>query len=111
MVHIDVIKQTVPVCRDMRPRVSWMTGNDDSILEYLHEKDVALPPAPLHYNLERSGYSVGYSTVRRRLQLLEEHGLVKKEKEKEGYYGITDKGRNYLVGELEAEELEETDWD
>jgi len=31
----------------MRPRVSWMTGNDDSILEYLSEKEVALPPRGL----------------------------------------------------------------
>ncbi|WP_227357585.1 winged-helix domain-containing protein [Haladaptatus salinisoli] len=83
-----------------------MTGNDDSILEYLHEKDVSLPPAPLHYNLERSGYSIGYSTVRRRLQLLEAHRLVEKEKEKEGYYAISDKGRKYLAGDLEAEDLE-----
>lgn len=37
----------------MRPRVSWMTGNDDSILEFLDEHNVALSPRGLDINLER----------------------------------------------------------
>jgi DNA-binding PadR family transcriptional regulator len=84
-----------------------MTGNDDSILEYLHEHDVALPPTGLEINLEREGISISYSTILRRLKKLEANGLVDKVREKEGYYAITEKGQEYLSGELDAEELEE----
>ncbi|RBI60832.1 hypothetical protein DMJ13_17330 [halophilic archaeon] len=82
-----------------------MTGNDDSILEFLHEKDIALPPAPLHYNLQKAGYDIGYSTVRRRLRVLESHELVKKENEEKGYYGISSKGEKYLSGDLTVADL------
>lgn len=91
----------------MRPRVSWMTGNDDSILEYLHEHDVALPPTGLEINLEREGVNVSYSTILRRLKKLQQHGLVEKVREKEGYYAISGKGRKYLAGDLDASELED----
>ena len=90
----------------MRPRVSWMTGNDDTILEYLHEHDVALPPTGLEINLEREGIQVSYSTIIRRLKKLQQHGLVNKVREKEGYYAISEKGRKYLTGDLDADELE-----
>lgn len=91
----------------MRPRVSWMTGNDDSILEYLHEHDVALPPTGLEINLGREGVSISYSTIHRRLQKLQDKGLVDKIDEQKGYYAITDKGHEYLSGELDASELED----
>ncbi|WP_231183090.1 winged helix-turn-helix domain-containing protein [Haladaptatus sp. DYF46] len=84
-----------------------MTGNDDSILEYLHEHDVVLPPTGLEINLDREGVGISYSTISRRLKKLQEHGLVKKVREKEGYYAITEKGRQYLAGDLDADELEE----
>jgi len=83
-----------------------MTKNDDLILEFLQEKDIALPPGPLHYNLEREGYTIGYSTVRRRIKKLESAGLIQDEAENGTQYSITDKGRAYLAGELDAEELE-----
>jgi len=91
----------------MRPRVSWMTGNDDSILEYLSEKEVALPPRGLDINLEREGISISYRTINRRLKKLHSNGLVEKIDEDTGYYAITDKGRRYLSGKLEPEELED----
>lgn len=83
-----------------------MTGNDDSILEYFHEHDVALPPTGLEINLNREGISISYSTILRRLKKLQEAGLVNKVREKEGYYAITEKGREYLRGELDAKDLE-----
>ncbi|WP_202935171.1 winged-helix domain-containing protein [Halorussus amylolyticus] len=86
-----------------------MTGNDDTILEYLHEKDMALPPGTLHFNLEREGFEVGYSTIRRRLKLLESAGLIQNEAEEGSYYGLTEKGRQYLSGDLDASELEQDD--
>lgn len=93
----------------MRPRVLWMTGNDDTILEYLHEKDMALPPGTLHFNLEREGFEIGYSTVRRRLNLLESADLIKNKADDGSYYALTEKGQKYLVGDLDASELERED--
>lgn len=93
----------------MRPRVEWMTGNDDSILEYLEEHDVALPPRGLEINLEREQIGISYRTINRRLKELQAAGLVEKIDEKSGYYAITEKGRDYLAGELDASELERGD--
>ncbi|WP_455448138.1 PadR family transcriptional regulator [Natrinema thermotolerans] len=84
-----------------------MTGNDDSILEFLHDHDVALPPTGLEINLDREGVSVSYSTIHRRLQKLQDKGLVEKANDQKGYYAITDKGRAYLEGDLDASELED----
>lgn len=90
----------------MRPRVSWMTGNDDSILEFLHDRDVALPPTALEINLNREGVEISRSTIHRRLNQLHEHELVEKIDEKKGYYVITEKGTDYLYGDLDSDELE-----
>ena len=84
----------------MRPVVSWMTKSDDAILELLSETDIALPPAVISFNIE-----VSHPTVRRRLPMLLEHKLVRKADEDKGYYEITEKGRKYLVGDLDASEL------
>jgi len=85
-----------------------MTVNDDPILEFLADRDVALTPRDLQYNLEtRAGFELGYSTINHRRNLLTEHGLIKKEDEDGGRYAITDKGRQYLAGELEKDELED----
>ncbi len=43
---------------------------------------------------------------KRRLRELAEHGLLEKAEDKRGYYRITDRGRAYLAGELDADELE-----
>lgn len=91
----------------MRPRVAWMTGNDDSILEFLGERDVALSPRGLDINLEREGIAISYRTINRRLKQLHEKGLVEKVNEDRGWYVISDKGQKYLAGELDASELED----
>ncbi|MFC6720883.1 winged-helix domain-containing protein [Natrialbaceae archaeon GCM10025810] len=83
-----------------------MTGNDDSILEFLGERDVALSPRGLDINLGREGVSISYRTIHRRLKQLHEKGLVEKVDEERGWYIITDKGRAYLAGEIDASELE-----
>ncbi|GAA0240770.1 winged-helix domain-containing protein [Haladaptatus pallidirubidus] len=86
-----------------------MTGNDDTILEYLHEKQVALSPTGLHINLDREGYNISYSTVKRRLGHLEDVNLVERIDRKGGYYILTEKGQRYLSGDLGTEELEKAD--
>lgn len=87
----------------MRPLVSWMTKSDPAILELLHESDLNLPPAVISHNVD----GISHTTVKRRLPILSEHGLVEKTSEKRGYYRVTDRGRDYLAGNLDASDLEE----
>lgn len=88
----------------MRPLVSWMTKSDPAILEVFEEAGIAIPPAVAEYNLK----GVSKSTIKRRLPVLVEHNLLRKVDEERGYYQITDLGRAYLAGDLDAEDLEES---
>ena len=87
----------------MRPLVSWMTKSDPAILELLQESDLDLPPAVISHNVD----GVSHPTVKRRLPILSEHGLVEKTSEKRGYYRITGRGRAYLAGDLDSADLED----
>lgn len=83
----------------MRPRVEWMNQTDDRILELLEESDLVLSPVVMSKNLEYSR-----SWVSQRLAKLDNVGLVAVD---EGsYYYITDKGRDYLAGNLRADDLQ-----
>ncbi|TYT61813.1 helix-turn-helix domain-containing protein [Natrialba swarupiae] len=86
----------------MRPLVPWMTKSDPAILEFFEEVGIAMPPAVVSYNLD----GVSHPTVKRRLPILVDHGLLEKVDTNRGYYEITDRGRSYLEGELEATDLE-----
>ncbi len=79
---------------------------DEAILKFLAEKEIALPPTPLYENLRLEGATFSQRTVKRRLKLLEDYGYVERILGQQGYYQITDKGRAYLAGNLDAEELE-----
>ncbi|MDZ5810073.1 winged helix-turn-helix domain-containing protein [Halorubrum sp. AD140] len=83
----------------MRPRVEWMNQTDDRVLELLAESDLILTPAVIAKNLE---YTRNW--VSRRIGKLDDAGLV--EQVDSGYYRISDRGRAYLGGELDAENLE-----
>ena len=91
----------------MRPTPGWMTMTDLVILEFLNDHDLELAPKPLYRNLIRHGHDVGYSTIRGRLPELAEKGLL--QKDSDGYYQLTDLGREYLAGEIDADDLEEID--
>lgn len=94
----------------MRRPASWMTTNDGPILEFLEDCELALTPRDLQYNLEtRAGVEMAYSTLNHRLGKLTEHDLIEKEDPEGGRYAITDRGRAYLAGELDQDELEETE--
>jgi len=86
----------------MRPLVSWMTKSDDAILELLDECGIAIPPRAIAFNIE----NVSRPTIDRRLPKLEEAGLVERYDDPQGYTRITDFGRAYLTGEIDADELE-----
>ena len=84
-----------------------MTMTDLVILEFLDDHDLELSPKPLYRNLNRHGHDIGYSTIRGRLPELAENGLL--EKDSDGYYQLTDRGHDYLSGELDAADLEDID--
>lgn len=77
-----------------------MTQGDDRILETLAESNLILSPSVIAINTE---YSRNY--INKRMAILRENGLV--ERVKDGYYQITERGRAYLAGELNADELED----
>lgn len=93
----------------MRPRVEGMNEVDDAVLEFFEAQDegVALPPTVVWYNLHDLLEVIDKSrdTVARRMRKLNERGLLAKVSEERGYYQITQKGRDYLEGDLEADDL------
>ena len=83
----------------MRQPGDWMQNpTDDRILEVL-DSGLELGPAAIAHNIDRTR-----SWVSQRLSVLVEYGLVTEPKP--GYYGITDDGRRYLAGELDASNLD-----
>lgn len=89
----------------MYRRVDWMKAADRSIVQLLG------PPKSLELtssNIARNtGLSRGYTS--NRLSVLVDHGLVEVD-EQEGshpFYSLSDRGRQFLEGELEPEDLEE----
>jgi len=82
-----------------------MVKADDRILEYL---DMEEPHSPKRIaDDERIQFKTKHVNVR--LLKLAEAGLVQKSRLGRGVYEITDKGRGYLAGELDATELPEPD--
>lgn len=82
----------------MRQPADWMTPMDDRVLEVLNA-GLVLSPTIIAYNIDKSREAVG-----RRLSELSDAGLVNRIER--GRYEITDRGREYLAGEIDADELE-----
>lgn len=85
----------------MRPRVEWMTRADDYILEFLEETDIVATPQVIAANID---YSRQY--VNQRIRQLADENLV--ENTGDGLYRITDRGHEYLAGDLDADDLDST---
>lgn len=86
-----------------------MTRADDAILEFLlndGNDDLVATPAVIEMNIE-----FGISTVRGRIRTLYDADLVEYYDESRGAYQISEKGKKYLSGELDASELEGADLD
>lgn len=78
----------------MRKRADWMVPSDDPILEFVeHVGEVT--PAVIARNLD-----LHRKYVNRRVRELAEWGLL--ESTGDGFYTITEAGRGYLAGELDA---------
>nr|WP_243645182.1 ArsR family transcriptional regulator [Natrarchaeobius chitinivorans] len=81
-----------------------MTRADDSILEFLlneGNQPIVANPSTVEANID---YKISH--VRRRLRELQRQGLLEYYDEDRGLYRISEKGRSYLEGELEAADLE-----
>lgn len=88
------------VAESHRKTASWMQlPTDDRILEVLRY-GLVLSPTIIGENIDKSR-----EEVNRRLSTLTDRGLV--DHVDRGRYRITDSGRAYLTGELDASELEE----
>lgn len=83
----------------------WWSKYDGPILEFLADCGAAVPPRVILFNLEyRNVASPHRSTVKRRLERLITHGLVE-EVDDSGYYIISEKGKQYLNGDLDGTDL------
>ena len=92
----------------MEPRLaSWMTPVDRDILELLRNpegRELVLTPALIAENIDW-----GRGTVRQHLIELREHGLVEYHHEDRSIYRLSERGRDYLSGDLDPAELEEAE--
>ena len=89
-----------------RPRVEWMTRADDTILEFLlndGNEPLNASPTFVEANID---YKISH--IRSRMRTLHDAGLVEYYDEDRGLYRITDRGREYLAGELDADDLEDS---
>lgn len=85
----------------MHSRVEWLKPSDYPILKEIEEYDGWIKAASLSLNVPYTNVHVS-----RRCNKLAEHELLERH-EKTAAYRITKKGRSYLAGDLEAEDLEE----
>ena len=82
-----------------RKPADWMQlPIDERILEVLHSSDLILSPTIIAENIDKSR-----GEVSRRLSELTDRSLV--ERLERGRYQITEDGRAYLYGELDAGKL------
>lgn len=75
-----------------------MTSADNRILEFLDEKDIVATPQVIAANID---YNRLY--VNERIRILAQNDLV--EKDDKPLYQITERGRQYLRGELSVDDL------
>jgi predicted transcriptional regulator len=75
-----------------------MTSADNHILEFLDEKDIVATPQVIAANID---YNRLY--VNERIRVLAQNKLV--EKDDKPLYQITERGRQYLEGELDVDDL------
>lgn len=93
-----------------------MNEVDDAILEFFQDLEVhkghrvALPPTAVWYTVSVDLGMVDRSsdTFSDRMgNLADKYGLLERTDDKRGYYRITDRGLDYLSGDLDAGELED----
>jgi len=91
-----------PSKEEMVERVRWMSPADYEILLFFEEHDITVSPKVLGENI---GYDRQY--VSKRCRELTESGVL--EQRGTGLYGLSDVGKKFLAGEIDASDLEKND--
>jgi len=76
----------------------------DPVLEFLDDHEIAVPKGVFDNEL-----SVSASSIARALDDLEAYGLIERDDNFSSYYRLTDRGRAYLEGDIDADDLEPDD--
>jgi len=82
-----------------RKRGAWMNQASNPVLEFLREYDIGVPIGTLDNNLQSSR-----PTIAKALEELEDRGFVARDENYSSHYRITDRGRQYLAGDLNADD-------
>ena len=77
-----------------------MTQADERVLEFLREKDIVASPSVIAANIDYTG-----EYISRRCQKLADAELIQRVDATN--YRITDRGEQYLEGELDADDLKD----
>jgi len=85
---------------EMHSRVDWLKPSDYTIVSEIGAYDGWIKPASLALNIPFTREHVA-----RRCKILAENGLLERHEETPAYR-ITEKGRAYLAGDLEADDLQ-----
>ncbi|UPV76626.1 MarR family transcriptional regulator (plasmid) [Halorussus limi] len=92
---------------DVPGNVDWENSATRPVLNLLDESNVAISPGGITLNLEQQMQRPpSRSTVTRAIEQLLKRELIEKPDESKTYYRITEKGRQYLAGDLDIGELE-----
>ncbi len=83
----------------MVERVDWMSPIDYFILDFYEEHDIQASPKVVAANID---YERVYTS--KRLKELVSEGLL--QQGENGLYSLTDRGRAFIEGELDADDLE-----
>jgi len=91
----------------MKPRLAnWMTPVDRDILDLLHNdggfRELRLSPRHLSVNTDW-----GHQAIREHVITLRNHELLEYYDEDKGIYQLSDRGRDYLAGEIDIADLED----
>jgi len=89
-----------PTFQEMVERVSWMSPIDYEILEFFDSHDIQASPQVISANI---GYDRNYTG--KRCRNFTEYNIL--ERHENGLYELTDDGRSFLAGEIDADELDE----
>lgn len=89
---------------EMHNRVEWLRPSDYPIVDEISDYGGWMKPATLSLNLP---YSRDH--ISRRCLELSKHGLLERYDDNTAAYRITDRGQDYLAGDLDADDLRPDD--